>query len=293
MPDALQLLRTDHNGVKELFKQFEQAEDSKTKGEIVQKTIMELEVHSQIEEEIFYPALRRQEDTDEAMLDEADEEHHVVALLIEELRDMRPGSGRYDAKFKVLSENVKHHIDEEESELFPRAAEKGQERLQLLGARMEKRKAELLQERERAGTRARKGAGSRSPRIATPRARTAARRSSSGTRSTTGTAGRRTATRSTATARTGSTTARGTAPSRRTTATRSKAGRTASANGHTAAAPRATTAARAAMARTRTATRSASAKRTTPARAAAATTRTRTATAHKPRAATTRARSSR
>jgi hemerythrin-like domain-containing protein len=142
--DALQLLREDHKHVKELFKQFEDADDSRTKGRIVGEALTALEVHAEIEEKIFYPAVRKEADPDDGQMDEAEEEHHVAKLLIAELRKMKPTAERYDAKFTVLSENVKHHIDEEESEMLPKAAELGMPRLNELGAAMEKRKLQLM-----------------------------------------------------------------------------------------------------------------------------------------------------
>jgi hemerythrin-like domain-containing protein len=142
--DALQLLREDHKYIKELFKQFEDADDSRTKGRIVGESLTALEVHAEIEEKIFYPAVRKETDPDDGEMDEAEEEHHVVKLLIAELRNMKPTAERYDAKFTVLSENVKHHIDEEESEMLLKAAELGMPRLNELGAAMERRKLQLV-----------------------------------------------------------------------------------------------------------------------------------------------------
>ncbi len=187
MTDALQLLRTDHNEVKELFKQFEQADDSKTKGEIAQKAIMELEVHAKVEEEIFYPALRKQDDAEKDMLDEADEEHHVAKLLMAELSSMRATSDRFNAKFTVLAELVKHHIDEEETELFPLAAEEGPERLERLGGLMERRKMELMRQMQNPR-----------PRSTTTRRTTGAGKARTTTRTKTATSGARRKTTSTA-----------------------------------------------------------------------------------------------
>ena len=143
MVDALQLLRDDNRHVKDLFKQFEDADDSRTKGRLVAEALTALEIHAKLEEEIFYPAVRKEADAGPARMDEAEEEHHVVKLLIGELRRMKPGAARYDAKFTVLAENVKHHIDEEESEMLPKAAELGMLRMNELGAAMEKRKQQL------------------------------------------------------------------------------------------------------------------------------------------------------
>src|SRR5205085_1523286 len=89
MPDALQILREDHRKVKDIFRQFEDAEDQQTKKALVDQALTELTVHTQLEEEIFYPAVRSEGDTGD-LIDEAEEEHHVAEMLIEELRRMRP-----------------------------------------------------------------------------------------------------------------------------------------------------------------------------------------------------------
>lgn len=114
------MLREDHKKVKGLFEEFEQADDAKAKQRIVETALMELEVHAKLEEELIYPAIRAEID-DEDLMDEALEEHHVVHGLIGELKKMKPSDDRYDAKFTVLAENVKHHIKEEESDMFPKA----------------------------------------------------------------------------------------------------------------------------------------------------------------------------
>jgi hemerythrin superfamily protein len=141
MPNALEMIREDHRKVKQLFDQFETMEDGAAKKGIVENAIRELKIHAALEEELFYPAVRKEMDEEET-IDEAIEEHHVVKLLISELEDMRPGDKRYDAKFTVLSENVKHHIEEEESEVIPEV--EGTLDAEALGSRMETRKQELL-----------------------------------------------------------------------------------------------------------------------------------------------------
>src|ERR1700682_2891852 len=98
MVDALQLLRDDHRRVKDLFKQFEEADDKRAKGQLVAEALTELEIHAELEEEIFYPAVRKEADPDPGEMDEAEEEHHVVKLLIGELRRMKPGAARDGAK---------------------------------------------------------------------------------------------------------------------------------------------------------------------------------------------------
>jgi len=138
MVDALQMLRDDHRHVKDLLKQFEDADDGRAKGQFVAEALKVLEIHAKLEEEIFYPAVRKEADPRGGEMDEAEEEHHVVRL-----RRMKPGAARYDAKFTVLAENVKRHIDEEESEMLPEAPELGMQRMNELGAAMEQRKLQL------------------------------------------------------------------------------------------------------------------------------------------------------
>ena len=143
MPTAIELLREDHQKVKDLFQHFEGME-SGDKREIVAATLQELAIHTTLEEEIFYPAARKAlEQTDEEtdLIDEAWEEHHVVKLLAAELKKMRASDERYDAKFTVLAESVKHHIEEEEGELFPKL--EGHLDNENLGAKMIARKEKL------------------------------------------------------------------------------------------------------------------------------------------------------
>ena len=116
---ALALLKEGHDTVKALFDKFETAETRSAKKKIVQEALAELKVHAAIEEEIFYPAVRKPVGND--IMNEADEEHHVAKVLIAELEEMDGHEDHYDAKFTVLSENVRHHIKEEESEVFPKA----------------------------------------------------------------------------------------------------------------------------------------------------------------------------
>jgi hypothetical protein len=139
--DAVSILKRDHDTVKELFDDFEKAKQKSAKKKIVAKALTELKVHAALEEEIFYPAVRAALEHD--LMNEADEEHHVAKVLIAELEKMTGKEDHYDAKFTVLSENVRHHIKEEEGEMLPKA-----KRLPIdfdaLGARMMERKQELL-----------------------------------------------------------------------------------------------------------------------------------------------------
>jgi hemerythrin-like domain-containing protein len=142
MPDAIVLLRDDHKKVKQLFQRFEGLgpNASKAKKEIVDKVIEELSVHSAIEEMILYP-VAREVIADESVVLEDLEEHHIVKWTLSELDDMQPEDERFDAKVKVLMEMVRHHIKEEESDLFPEMrAALGRKRLQEIGAALAKAK---------------------------------------------------------------------------------------------------------------------------------------------------------
>ncbi len=141
---AIEMLKADHEKVKDLFDAFEDAKDLREKKRIVQEAINELKVHAAIEEEIFYPAVRKAID-DDAIMNEADEEHHEAKVLIAELEEMTGNESHYVAKFTVLSENVKHHIKEEEDEMLPKAEDTDLD-FDALGEKMFKRKQKLLVE---------------------------------------------------------------------------------------------------------------------------------------------------
>lgn len=138
--NVVELLRKDHEKVKMLFREFESAEEANEKQHIVRQAITELEIHASAEEKIFYPAVREDWPDAAPHLDESFEEHHVMKFLISELRNMSPTDERFDAKFTVLAENVKHHIKEEEAELFARARA-GRLDLATLGTQLVKAKA--------------------------------------------------------------------------------------------------------------------------------------------------------
>jgi hypothetical protein len=149
--DGLQLLTADHRKVEELFESFEKASGAAAKQKLVAQICTELKVHAQIEEEIYYPAIRGK--VVEADLDEAYVEHDSAKLLINELEAAEPDESFYDAKVKVLSELIEHHVKEEEKErdnLFQqtRAADID---LEALGQRLAARKAELLARAEGEG----------------------------------------------------------------------------------------------------------------------------------------------
>jgi hemerythrin-like domain-containing protein len=146
MPNAIDLLKADHTHVKELFQQYDATgrRAHRTKQDIAEEVFGALEVHTTLEEELFYSAMKRKTDQDgKDLVAEAVEEHHVVTTLMDELKHLDPKDERYDAKFKVLMDNVAHHIEEEEGEMFPEAEEVLGERLEHLGSQMEERKQQL------------------------------------------------------------------------------------------------------------------------------------------------------
>lgn len=139
--DGIVLLKEDHKKVKKLFREFEKTHKKASTAEkraLVDQILHELTTHAFIEETIFYPAARAEvPETDEHVL-ESVEEHHVVAWLCSELKNLDPGHETFDAKVTVLIENVEHHAKEEEEEWFPKVREAlGRKRLTDLGAQME------------------------------------------------------------------------------------------------------------------------------------------------------------
>jgi hemerythrin superfamily protein len=138
--DGIVLLKEDHKTVNGLFKEFEKTHESATpaaKRALVDKIIHELVTHAFVEETIFYPAARADvPDTKEHIL-ESVEEHHVVAWLLSEVKDLDPADETFDAKVTVLIENVRHHVEEEEKEWFPEVRKAlGRNRLVALGEQM-------------------------------------------------------------------------------------------------------------------------------------------------------------
>lgn len=142
--DAVKMLKEDHKRVKELFDQFEEAQETKEKEQIAAEAMRELKTHTLLEEEIFYPAVWKKIKEEELMY-EAKEEHHVVDLLMEEIQQLDADDPVFSAKFIVLAENVRHHIKEEEGEMLPQAQKAGLD-LEALGAEMRVRKDALASE---------------------------------------------------------------------------------------------------------------------------------------------------
>ncbi|MEP6475906.1 MAG: hemerythrin domain-containing protein [Actinomycetota bacterium] len=144
--DAVQLLKDDHDKVKKILEDLDTTTERgvKTREELFTKVKRELEVHESIEEEIFYPALKEHPKAKDIVL-EGYEEHHVVDLLMGEIADLPFDDEKWGAKCTVMKENVEHHIEEEEGDMFKKARDVfSKEELDDLGTRMQARKEELL-----------------------------------------------------------------------------------------------------------------------------------------------------
>ncbi len=144
--DAIEALTSDHKRVKALFKQFSALKErggdwNHEKADLVRNICRELKVHTTLEEEIFYPAVREQID-DSDLMDEALVEHAGAKELVEQLQAADPEDDLYDAKVTVLGEQIDHHVKEEEGEMFPKAR-KAKVDTKALGAEMAQRKSEL------------------------------------------------------------------------------------------------------------------------------------------------------
>lgn len=141
--DAIALLKADHRKVEQLFEDFEAAERNAEKGKLAAQICLELRVHAKIEEELLYPPAH--EEIEEDIVDEAIVEHAVAKNLIKQIEAMKPGEHLFDAKVKVLGEYIKHHVKEEENEMFPQLRQSGLD-LAELGAQLKARKQELLEQ---------------------------------------------------------------------------------------------------------------------------------------------------
>jgi hemerythrin superfamily protein len=143
-PDATTLLRADHKRVSELFAQFERARSTSTKWTLAEQICQELTIHATVEEEIFYPAVKSALKDDE-LVPEARIEHETLKALIAQIRQDDAESEEFEARVKVLSEYVKHHVKEEQNEMFPEAKKSSLD-LRTLGEQIQQRKAQLLAE---------------------------------------------------------------------------------------------------------------------------------------------------
>ena len=143
--EAIAMLRADHKLVGGLFAEYQKTRAPSKKKALVSKICTELSVHAQVEEEIFYPAVK-QALKDKELVPEAVVEQATMKELISQVEGVEPDGEMFDAKIKVLSEYVKHHVKEEHTEMFPKAKATKLDMLEL-GSRMAERKQELLAER--------------------------------------------------------------------------------------------------------------------------------------------------
>jgi hemerythrin superfamily protein len=182
--DAITLLKEDHRKVEGLFAQFESAEDKRSKGTIARQICTELDLHARIEEAVFYPTAKREAEQAEDQINEGMVEHEGIKRLVGEIQGMSPGDELFDAKVSVLMEYVKHHVKEEENEMFPKIRESDldlmalREQLEAAKERMAKMPKTTKSSRGRpAKTAARERAGRKSASKRRPVRRAAKRRS--------------------------------------------------------------------------------------------------------------------
>lgn len=140
--DAIALLKADHEAVSDLFAEYEKSRSAPKKKALVAEICTALSVHAQIEEEIFYPAIKAAL-KDKLLIPEATVEHATLKSLIDQLEGVEPDGEMYEAKVKVLHEYVSHHVKEEQNEMFPKAKGSSLDMAEL-GAKMAARKADLL-----------------------------------------------------------------------------------------------------------------------------------------------------
>ena len=141
--NALELLKEDHQRVSQLFEQVRATESEKQHRQLFKKIKAELETHAYIEEKVFYPMLKEYEEFKDTVL-EAFEEHRQVKTLLREMERLADGNERFDAKLKVMMDNVEHHVEEEEGELFPQVEQQiSAEQLEEVGAELQAAKKEF------------------------------------------------------------------------------------------------------------------------------------------------------
>jgi hemerythrin superfamily protein len=141
--NALELLREDHQKVQELFEQVKATESQKQHKQLFRRIKTELDTHTHIEEKVFYPTLKKYEEFKETVL-EAVEEHLQIKTLLRAIDQLSEGNERFDAKLKVLIDNVEHHVEEEEGELFPKVKRQlSSKQLEELGLELEAAKKDF------------------------------------------------------------------------------------------------------------------------------------------------------
>jgi hemerythrin superfamily protein len=141
--NALELLKQDHQKVSDLFAKVEATDSEKQHEQLFEQIKTELETHTHIEETVLYPALEKHEELKDLVL-EAYEEHKQVKTLIREIGRLADGSEKFDAKLKVMGENVEHHVEEEENEMFPKVKQLfSNQELEQMGQELEAAKREF------------------------------------------------------------------------------------------------------------------------------------------------------
>ena len=141
--DAIAMLKVDHQRVKDLFAQYEATSSPATKRTLAEEVFRELETHAQLEENVFYPTVNEETEEGPELVKESLSEHETVKILIQELRSMAHETDEFDAKFHELIQNVEHHVEEEEAEMFPLAEEELADDLDEMGEEMQELKADL------------------------------------------------------------------------------------------------------------------------------------------------------
>jgi len=141
--DAIAMLKADHQRVKELFVQYEAAENVETKRSLADQVFRELDTHAQLEENVFYPTVNEETDAGPELVRDSLEEHQTMKQLILALRDIAHDTEEFDTKFHELMHHVEHHVEEEEAEMFPLAEQELAEDLDDMKDEMQELKADL------------------------------------------------------------------------------------------------------------------------------------------------------
>jgi hemerythrin superfamily protein len=142
--DAIAMLKDDHRKVRDLFQQYDAARDPSAKRERAQEVTGALEIHAQLEEQLFYPAVADQSDEGEELAQESVHEHQQVKRLMQELWELGPDAMEFNSKFQELRRNVEYHMNEEESKMFPLAEVQLEEDMEELTEEMQELKKELI-----------------------------------------------------------------------------------------------------------------------------------------------------
>ena len=144
--DALELLMQDHRELESLFRDFQNLDDPKASAQLVREACAELVIHDKLETDIFYPAVREAADAQEIddLLDDGEDDHEDIVELIDALEELAPGDGKRDAHFVSLSQHVARHVEEEETNLFPRVRKLKALDLVALADEMRTRRSELM-----------------------------------------------------------------------------------------------------------------------------------------------------